>query len=62
MERSRELARALVAGDNLPGLSVALAVDGKIAWAEGFGWAEVESRIPVTPLTRFRLGALCRNR
>jgi serine beta-lactamase-like protein LACTB len=26
--------------------------------AEGFGWADVESRTPVTPLTRFRLGAL----
>jgi serine beta-lactamase-like protein LACTB, mitochondrial len=58
VQESRRLARALVAGDNLPGLSVAVAVDGEIAWAEGFGWADVESRTPVTPLTRFRLGAL----
>lgn len=58
VEESRRLARALAAGDNLPGLSVAVAVDGKIVWAEGFGWADVESRTPVTPLTRFRLGAL----
>ena len=58
VEESRRLARALVAGDNLPGLSVAVAVDGEIVWAEGFGWADVESRTPVTPLTRFRLGAL----
>ena len=58
MEKSRRLARALVAGDNLPGLSVAVAVDGEIVWAEGFGWADVDSRTPVTPLTRFRLGAL----
>ncbi|HYN09631.1 MAG TPA: serine hydrolase domain-containing protein [Vicinamibacterales bacterium] len=58
VEESRRLARALVAGDNLPGLSVAVAVDGEIAWAEGFGWADVESRTPLTPLTRFRLGAL----
>jgi serine beta-lactamase-like protein LACTB len=55
---SRRLARALAAGDDLPGLSVAVAVDGEIVWAEGFGWAEVESRTPVTPLTRFRLGAV----
>ena len=60
VEESRRLARALAAGDNLPGLSVAVAVDGEIAWAEGFGWADVESRTPVTPLTRFRLGALSR--
>ena len=58
IEKSRQLARALVAGDNLPGLSVAIALDGEIAWAEGFGWADVEDRTPVTPLTRFRLGAL----
>jgi serine beta-lactamase-like protein LACTB, mitochondrial len=58
VEESRRLARALVVGDNLPGLSVAVAVDGEIVWAEGFGWADVDSRTPVTPLTRFRLGAL----
>jgi serine beta-lactamase-like protein LACTB, mitochondrial len=58
VEESRRLARALVVGDNLPGLSVAVAVDGEIVWAEGFGWADVVRRAPVTPLTRFRLGAL----
>jgi serine beta-lactamase-like protein LACTB len=58
VEESRRLARALAAGTNLPGLSVAVALDGEIVWAEGFGWADVESRTPVTPLTRFRLGAL----
>jgi CubicO group peptidase (beta-lactamase class C family) len=58
VEDSRQLARALVSGDNLPGLSVALAVNGEIVWAEGFGWADVESRTEVTPRTRFRLGAL----
>ena len=58
VEESRRLARALVAADNLPGLSVAVAVDGEIVWAEGFGVTDVDSRTPVTPLTRFRLGAL----
>ena len=58
VEQSRRLARALVAGANLPGLSVAVAVNGEVVWAEGFGWAEVESRTPLTPRTRFRLGAL----
>jgi CubicO group peptidase (beta-lactamase class C family) len=57
VEESRRLARALVAPDNLPGLSVAVAVNGEIAWAEGFGWADGD-RTPLTPLTRFRLGAL----
>ena len=58
VEESRRLARALAVSDNLPGLSVAVAVEGEPVWAEGFGWADIESRTPVTPLTRFRLGAL----
>jgi serine beta-lactamase-like protein LACTB len=58
VKESSRLARALVAGDNLTGLSVAVAVDGEIVWSEGFGWADVDSRRPITPLTRFRLGAL----
>lgn len=58
VEESRRLARALAANDNLAGLSVAVAIDGEIVWAEGFGWTDVESRTPITPRTRFRLGAL----
>jgi serine beta-lactamase-like protein LACTB, mitochondrial len=58
VEESRRLARGLVVGDHLPGLSVAVAVDGEIVWAEGFGWADSGRRTPVTPRTRFRLGAL----
>ena len=58
LEEARRLVRSLLVEENLPGLSVAVAVDGEIVWAEGFGWADVERRAPVTPLTRFRLGAL----
>ena len=57
LEEARRLARSLLVEENLPGLSVAVAVDGEIVWAEGFGWADVEHRTPVTPITRFRLGA-----
>ena len=57
-EQSRRRAQALAASDNLPGLSVAVAVDGDIVWTEGVGWADVEEHTPVTPLMRFRLGAL----
>ena len=57
VDEARRLARALLVKENLPGLSVAVAVDGAIVWTEGFGYA-AEDRTPVTPLTRFRLGAL----
>ncbi|MDP2389472.1 MAG: serine hydrolase domain-containing protein, partial [Acidobacteriota bacterium] len=29
---------------------------GEIVWAEGFGWANLENRVPVSPETRFRIG------
>jgi serine beta-lactamase-like protein LACTB, mitochondrial len=57
VEAARRLARTLLVDENLPGLSVAVAVDGAIVWGEGFGYADAD-HTPVTPLTRFRLGAL----
>ena len=56
VEQGRQLARASLVEQNLPGLSVAVGVDGDLVWAEGFGWANVENRVPVTPATRFRIG------
>ena len=56
VEQGRQIARAGLAEQNLPGLSVAVGVDGEIVWAEGFGWADLEKRAPVEPLTRFRIG------
>ena len=58
IEESRRLAHALLLEDNLPGLSVAVARDGEIVWNEGFGWADLEGRMPVTPRTQFRLGSV----
>jgi CubicO group peptidase (beta-lactamase class C family) len=56
VERGRQVMRAGLAEQNLPGLSVAVGVDGEIVWAEGFGWANLETRERVTPGTRFRIG------
>ena len=58
VEASRRLARTLVVDNNLPGLSVAVAVNGETVWAEGFGFTDVERRTFVTPRTRFRLGSV----
>jgi serine beta-lactamase-like protein LACTB, mitochondrial len=55
-EQGRQLARAGLVEQNLPGLSVAVGAGGDIVWAEGFGWADLETRKPVQPATRFRIG------
>jgi hypothetical protein len=56
VERARELVRAAVLEQNLPGVSVAVGADGAVVWAEGFGWRDVVTRTPVTPHTRFNIG------
>ena len=56
VERGRQFARDGLVQQNLPGLSVAVGVGGDIVWAEGFGWADMEKRVPVAPGMRFRIG------
>lgn len=56
VEQGQQLVRAGLTEQNLPGVSVAVGVGGDIVWAEGFGWANLESRVPVDPRMRFRIG------
>lgn len=56
VERAREILRAGMVEQNLPGLSVAVGVGDDLVWAEGFGWADLEGLVPVRPATRFRIG------
>jgi serine beta-lactamase-like protein LACTB, mitochondrial len=41
----------------IPGVTLAVAVDGKIVYAEGFGYADLEQRVPVWPTTKFRIAS-----
>lgn len=56
VERARQAVRIALSERNLPGMSVAVGIDGRLAWAEGFGWADLERRTAVTPDTTFRIG------
>jgi hypothetical protein len=56
VERARQLVRAAIVEQNLPGVSVAVGAGGTVVWAEGFGWRDVLARAPVTPDTRFNIG------
>lgn len=55
-DRSRRAAMAGLTQNSLPGLSVAVGVDGELVWSESFGWADLDKRVPVNPRTRFRIG------
>ena len=58
-------ARRLIAGfmesGNVPGVSVAVGVNGQVVWSEGFGFADVEQRVAVTPETKFRIGSVSKS-
>ena len=57
IEASRAEVLELMAS-GAPGVSIAVGVDGRIVWAEGFGYANVEHRVAVTPATKFRIGSV----
>jgi serine beta-lactamase-like protein LACTB, mitochondrial len=41
-----------------PGLALAIAIDGKLMYSEGFGYADLEERVPAWPTTKFRIGSI----
>src|SRR5579871_2693554 len=49
--------RAQLAYRNLPGLVVGVVADQQLVWAKGFGFADVESRTPMTSATKFRMAS-----
>lgn len=60
VDEARQLIRAVLVEENLPGLSVAVGVGGQVVWAEGFGWADIDDERPVTPETLFRIGSVAK--
>src|SRR5689334_8096198 len=42
----------------IPGLQVAVAVDGKLVWSAGFGYADLAHHTRVTRTTMFRIGSV----
>ena len=68
VEQGRQIVRASVAEQNLPGLSVAVGIDGDIVWAEGFGFADLKNQraghaeSPVQDRNRFHGAHLGRGR
>ncbi len=38
---------------DIPGLSITVGKNGQVAWTKGFGFANINEKIPVTSKTRF---------
>lgn len=53
-----DIAAAAVKDEAVPGVAVALVVDDRLVWAEGFGVQDLESRAPVTTKSVFGIGSI----
>ena len=56
--RMAELAAVFMATNDVPGLSVSIAVKGKLAYAEAFGVADRDTGETLTPQHRFRIASV----
>jgi CubicO group peptidase (beta-lactamase class C family) len=57
-EQIERLIRHEIDEKQLPGFSVALVDDQQIVWAQGFGFADPDNRIPATAETVYRVGSV----
>jgi CubicO group peptidase (beta-lactamase class C family) len=56
--RARSIVIDSMAAGRIPGVSITVTRHGQTIWSEGFGYADLEQRVPATPQTRFRVGSI----
>jgi CubicO group peptidase (beta-lactamase class C family) len=61
LERLDGLMKQILARHEVPGAAVAIAHGGKLLVARGYGWANVEEREPVRPVTLFDLASVSKS-
>ena len=49
---------ATVAQREQPGLSIGIVYDQDLVWAKGYGFADLERRLPATPSTIYRIAPI----
>lgn len=57
-EKIEAAAQKFLSSTSAPGISVAVVLDGKTAWVQGFGKADLENTAPATPETLYRLASV----
>lgn len=60
-QQIRDYADRMMAEHGIPGLSLGLAEKGKVIFEEGFGYRDVEERLPVTPDTVFGIASITKS-
>ncbi|HVY46886.1 MAG TPA: serine hydrolase domain-containing protein, partial [Minicystis sp.] len=55
------LAEATLRGERIPGLALGVVIDGELAYAKGFGFADVDAKRKVDRDTVFRIGSITKS-
>ncbi|RWU08522.1 serine hydrolase domain-containing protein [Pedobacter chitinilyticus] len=58
VKTSEQYFNAKMASDHIVGLSAAIILDGKVVWKQGFGYADRERKIAMTPQTVVNIGSI----
>lgn len=61
IDESREVMARMRATWQAPAVSIAVAIDGEIIWAEALGYADIESLTPATLESRFAIGSVSKS-
>ena len=58
IDKARFLIEAHRKQTNIPGCQVAVMVKGQLVWSEGFGVSDLENKVKVTAVTKFRVASV----
>ena len=58
IEESRYIIKCMKEEIGCPGVCIAVSLDGKTVWSEGFGFADVENRVLCTSKTVMRIASI----
>ena len=52
------LIRTFMSAQQVPGLSIAIVLDGRLAWSRGYGFADLENRVAASDSTMYRCASM----
>lgn len=58
LQKAVDVLRTYMDTTHVPALSGAIAIDGEIAWTDGFGYANLQHRVPADADTRYRIASI----
>ena len=56
-----ELIKNSMEGLRIPGLSLAIVKNGKVVKKGGYGWANLELKVPSSPQTAYEIGSISKS-